>query len=193
MSAEDRRADLIGVALALMREGGPDRVTMGSVAERSHVTRALVYKHFANRRELLGAVFRSESAKLEASLVAGVAAVSGFEPQLRAFISLVLRAIDSHGWMFAPFEARTSDSTSRRAQRWDRRTVRYFAKRASEELGLPDAEATLALGILFSGLGSLRSQARRMDAAERKRLEDLYVDLVMGALSRLRERVGAQR
>lgn len=52
-----RREALLDVAAGLVGSGQLDAVTMESVAEASGVSRALVYRHFANRAELLGALY----------------------------------------------------------------------------------------------------------------------------------------
>lgn len=187
LSAEERRAALIEIAFELLRDGGPDQVTMGTVAERAKVTRTLVYKHFANREDLLGATFRTQAEKLDAAMVAEVNAIHGFEARLRTFVRAVLRAVDTHGWIFVPLHAYSLESGFRGEQRArNRRTVHFFAKLASDEFQLPLSDATAALGILLSGIGSLRIQAReKTDSVDRKFLEDLYVDLVMAALTSL--------
>jgi len=188
LPAEERRAALLEIVVELLREGGPERVTMGTVAERAGVTRALVYKHFANRRDLLSATFRNEAAKLDAAMAAEVKTAGGFEARLRALVRAVFRAVDTHGWIFLPLQAQSLEAGFRREQRdRDRRTIRAFAKLASEELEIPLAEATTAVPILLAGIASLRIQAReRTGAADRQHLEDLYVALVMGALRSLR-------
>lgn len=57
-----RQADLdrrIGVAvLALLRDGGPDAVTMESVAARAGIAKTSIYRRHANRGELLTAVLK---------------------------------------------------------------------------------------------------------------------------------------
>ena len=46
---------LLDTAARLAMDHGPDGVTMDAVAASAGVSRPLVYKHFANREELLGA------------------------------------------------------------------------------------------------------------------------------------------
>jgi AcrR family transcriptional regulator len=188
LTAAARREALIDVAFELLRRGGPASVSIHTVAERSGVTRTLVYKHFANREDLRSAVFRREAARLDAQMVAEVSAEHGLEARLRTFVRAVLRAVDTHGSIFLPLQAQASERGYREEQRArDRRTVRAFAELASGELGIPMSDATAAVSILLSGMASLRTQARtRGTAAERKRLEDLYVTLVLAALSALR-------
>lgn len=188
LPAEERRAALLEVVVELLREGGPERVTMGTVAERAGVTRALVYKHFANRRDLLSAAFRRQAAELDAAMTSEVQAADGLEARLRALVRAVFRAVDTHGWIFLPLQALSLEQGFRREQRErDRRTVGSFARLASEELGIPGKEATAAMPLLLAGIASLRIQAReKTGPAERQRLEDLYVTLVLGALSSLK-------
>lgn len=187
ITADERREDLLDVAFELLRDGGPEAVSMGSVAERAEVTRALVYKHFANRGEVLNAVYRREAARLDAAMVAEVSAAKGLEARLRSFVQAVLRAVDTHGWIFLPLQPQSAERGHRREQRTrDRRTVRAFADMAAREFGLSRSDATIAVAVLLSGVTALRSQARaRPSAAERKRLEELYVDLALGALRSL--------
>ena len=188
LSAEERRERLIDIAFELLRKGGPEGVTMGTVADRAEVTRALVYKHFANRDELLSALFRREMTKLDAAMVAEVEAAQGLEARLRTFVRAVLRALETHGWLFVPLQPQLVERAFRQEQRArDRRAVRGFAELASQELGLPRPVANAALAILLSGVSALPTLARnRASAAERARLEELYVALVLGGLERLK-------
>ncbi len=187
MSAEQRRDSLVDIALDLLRDSGAESVTIGSVAEIAGVTRTLVYKHFENRQDLIQGVYRREAAKLHVLIRDRVVAEQGFEAKLRAFVAAVLSAIDTHGWLFSPAEPQTQEAGFRDAQaQRDRRTVGDFAKMASNEFGLSLREATSALGILLSGMASLRLQARVLTSeADREALGGLYVDLVLAALKGL--------
>jgi AcrR family transcriptional regulator len=187
LSSDERRDALLDAALVLLRDGGPDGVTIGTVAERAQVTRALVYKHFANRSDLLSAVFRREAAQLDRAMTAEVAAAHGFEARLRTFVRVVFRADDTHGWIFAPLQTHSLERGFRKEQRArDRRTLRAFAELASVQFNLPLPDASAALAVLLSGISALRRQARaRSTPAEREYLEDLYFELVCGALRTL--------
>jgi AcrR family transcriptional regulator len=184
LDAGARREALLDVAQTLVEEGGSALVSMGTVAERAEVTRALVYKHFANKEDILAALYRREATALDRALRHKVAtAPDGFEPKLRAFIRAVLDAVGSHDHVFAP-------PIYRREQRsWDRRTVKYFAGLAAEDLGLDETVARSALGMLLSGVDSVISQARsNRSARHRAMLEDLFVEMAMAALRGLTER-----
>ena len=72
LSRADRRDALLDAAVALVTSGDVSAVSMEAVAEHAGVSRPLVYKHFANRGELLAAVYKRESALLHAELSAEV-------------------------------------------------------------------------------------------------------------------------
>jgi len=188
LRGEDRRTALVDAAAALVAEGGVDAVSMESVASRADVSRPLVYKHFANRHELLAAVYRREMAAAEAIVVEAVGRAEGFEPKIRAMIRSILESVPIYAPIFTPLErAGVRDAAYRKEQRArNRRTVRFFARLATAEYGLGEAEAKAATAVLLSGIDSVRSQAQSRPSPERSRfLEDLYVDLVVGGLRRL--------
>jgi AcrR family transcriptional regulator len=188
LSSDARREALLDIALELVVAGGPEKVTMGTVAERAKVTRTLVYKHFANRDELLRAVFRREANELDAVIVAEVKAAQGFEQRLRMFVRAVLRAVDTHGPILTPLLAHSQFQRGFRTEprRRDRRNVRFFAELARTEYDLSSQDATAAISMLLPGIASLWAQAQTMTtASQRKAHEDLFVLLVTGALTHL--------
>ncbi len=107
LTAEARRDVLLDVARDLVGEVDPERITMGLVASRAGVTRALVYKHFADRHDLLDALYRREARSLDRRIrVAVEAADDGFEPKLRAFIGATVDAIEESAPFFTPLPRR---------------------------------------------------------------------------------------
>lgn len=187
----DRRAALIDAAAELLATESPDGISMENVAARAGVSRPLVYKHFANRDELLAAVFRRDYATLDAEIAAAVEAAPSFEGKIRALITSVLEAEATRGEFLAtlgPVGVRDAGFRSEQRKR-DRRTVRFFGRIAMAEFDLTEAEAKAAMSILLTGIESVRAQWRSRPTAERRRfLEDLYVDLVLGGLSAIGSR-----
>ena len=191
MPADERRTRLLDVTKALVGDVGPGAVTMGLVAERARVTRALVYKHFANRDDILQALYRREAARLDRAIRAQVvAAPEGFEPKLRAFIGATLDAVEEHAPFFTPLREAGAGDTTRGVQRgWDRRTVAYFAQLACDDFAIDVRTARSVIAVLFSGIRSLLSQMRsRPGPAQREFLLDTYVEMTLGALARLARR-----
>ncbi len=191
LSSDERREVLLDVTRDLLAEGGPRAVSMGTVAERAEVTRALVYKHFDNKHDLLSAVYQREAKKLDRAIRREVnEAPAGFEPKFRAFTRAVLGAVEVHRPFFAPMRSLGVGDASRRDQRsWDRRTVGYFADLAASEYGLDPRIARSVISILLSGVDSLVGQARsKSTAADLQALEDTYVEATIGALTRVAAR-----
>lgn len=181
----ERYDALVDAAGALVAEGDVDAVTMEAVAARAHVSRPLVYKHFANRHELLAAVYRREATALDAEIVNAVQGARGFEDTLRTMLRGILTGQASRGQTFATLRrAGARDANLRREQRErDRRTLRFFTSRAVEEFGLPRREARAALAILLSGIDSMIALWHSDPTPENaEALEELYVQLVVGGL-----------
>ncbi len=187
-----RRAErydaLVDVATALVAEGDVDAVTMEAVAARARVSRPLVYKYFANRHELLAAVYRREATTLDAEIVRAVEAAHGFEDLLRTMLRGILAGAASRGRTFTTLRrAGARDANLRDEQRArDRRTLRFFTARAMDEFDLPRVEARAALAILLSGVESMVALWHADPTSENAdALEDLYSRLVLGGLRAL--------
>lgn len=58
LTAEDRRARLLEVAAELFADRAYDDVSMEDVAARGGISRALLYRHFASKRELFAAMYQ---------------------------------------------------------------------------------------------------------------------------------------
>jgi AcrR family transcriptional regulator len=184
----ERHDALVEAAVALVAEADVDAVSMEAVAARAGVSRPLVYKHFANRHELLAAAYRREAAALDADIVGAVRASEGFEPIVRTLVRAILAGARSHGATFVKLQrAGARDSTLRREQRErDRRTVRYFTRLAAQEFALEDREARAAVRVLLSGIDSLVAQWHADPSPAREALlEEVYTSLVLGGLARL--------
>jgi AcrR family transcriptional regulator len=183
-----RRDSLLDAAGTLLATGDVAGVTMESVAAASGVSRALVYKHFANRRDVLAALFERESRLLHKQLTLAVARVVGLEAKFRALIEGALAAQASRGATFAALIHQGGRQADLRAvqRRRDGVTVHYFASLAVAELGLEERQAItgaqLALGAIALVLQQWRHRPTREHAEE---LADAYVAFAMGGLRML--------
>ena len=188
LSAVERRDALLDAALALLLEGGARAVTMGTVSARGGVARPLVYKHFANRDELLRALHHREASAIDRAIRRRVAAApDGFEPKLRAYVAGVIDGVTDTTALFAPLHAASADAGhDKTRESWDRRTVGYFAGLAAAELGIAPDEARSAVSMLLGGFAPLLRQARATSSsAKRAELQERFVVLVIGALTHL--------
>jgi AcrR family transcriptional regulator len=188
LARADRRDALLEAAMALIALGDAEAISMDAVAERAGVSRPLVYKHFANRSELLAAVYKRESELLYAELSAAVTAVDAVEDMFRALVRGAIRAESERGAACAALRAAGLRIRERRQEqrRRDRTTVTYFAARAVRDFGLDDQTARIGVGILLGAIETVLAEWRRRPTRENAQLlEDTYVAIVVGGLERL--------
>src|SRR4029453_12012935 len=118
LSRSDRRDALLDAAVDLVVSGDAETVSMEAGAERVVVRRPLVYKHFANRGELLAAVYQREATLLHRELAAKVGAAETVEAMFRTLIRGALHAAADRGHVFTALRAAGGRSRElRREQR----------------------------------------------------------------------------
>ena len=187
----DRRNSLLDVAAELVADGDIDAVSMDAVAERANVSRPLVYKHFANRSELLAAVYQREAQLLHEELAAFVSAATTVEEMFRALARGCLAAQARRGAAFTALSAagaRTEDRRHEQRDR-DRSTLSFFARKAVRQFGLEDRQARAGVGILLGAIDSIVNTWRHRPTPEHAQLlEDTYAALAVGGLNELARR-----
>jgi AcrR family transcriptional regulator len=186
LQSSARRDALLDATVALVRAKGVQEVSMEAVAERAGVSRALVYKHFANRDELLAAAYRREASTLHQDLALEVASAGRVEEMYRALLEGSMRATVERGQILAALRAAGGwNRDIRREQRSrDRQTVRAFAAVAARQYGLERRRSTSVTAVLLGALDAVLAQWR-VDPTEENRgiLEETYLAMVVGAYS----------
>ncbi|GAB3452910.1 helix-turn-helix domain-containing protein [Kineococcus endophyticus] len=89
LSREERHAQLLETARALIREAGTDDFTLGRLAEAAGVTKPLVYDHFGDRAGVLAELYRAFEERQHATLAAALARST---PRLETVAALVAGA-----------------------------------------------------------------------------------------------------
>ncbi len=186
MPGSARRDALLDAAVALVRTNGVRVVSMEAVAEQAGVSRPLVYKHFANRDELLAAAYRREASKLHRDLASEVASADSVEDMYRALLRGSMRATVERGQIFTALRAAGgwNRDIGREQRSRDRQTVRAFAAVAARQYGLERRRSLSVTAVLLGALDAVLAQWR-LDQTERNRrtLEETYVAMVVGAYS----------
>jgi AcrR family transcriptional regulator len=191
-----RREALLDAAAALITSDGVEAVSMETVADRAGVSRTLVYKHFANRGEMLTAVYRREATILHSELASKVRAATSFEDMVRTLVRAAFRASSERGRLFRALRSAGAwDPDLRREQEArDRGTVRFFAGHATAEFGIPAVDAEAAMAMLLTAIESVLAQFRvRRTHASAALLEEAYLDITLGGLERLAARTARRR
>ena len=188
LGRDERRELLLETAVAIAEERSLDDVTMEAVAERAGVSRPLLYKHFANRDELLGAMYRREAANLHEKLAERVSAATTLEGMFDALMSGALEASAERGRIFSALRSAGGWTREvRREQRSrDMTTSRAFATIARRE-GLDPRKAGPATAMLLSLVDSVVAQWRLKPTSERAALlHETYMTVVRSTLAALR-------
>ncbi|HUC37331.1 MAG TPA: TetR/AcrR family transcriptional regulator [Acidimicrobiales bacterium] len=186
MTRSERRDALLDSAVALVTSGDIHDVSMETVAEMAGVSRPLVYKHFANRDELLAAVYTREATSLHEELAAEVAGAETVEEMYRTLIRGSLRAAAARGHVFAALRAAGGWSREVREEQHsrDRETVRAFSARAAREYHLDRRLAAAVCAALLGAIDSLLAQWRVRPTSEHALvLEDVYMGMVAGGFA----------
>lgn len=186
LQSSARRDALLNAAVALVKSKGVRQVSMEAVAEHAGVSRPLVYKHFANRDELLAAAYRREASKLHSDLASEVAASTSVEQMYLALLRGSIRATEERGQIFAALGAAGGwNRDIRREQRSrNRDTVRAFAAVAARQYGLELQRSKSVTSVLLGSLDAVLAQWRLDPTdASRKILEETYQAMVVGAYS----------
>jgi AcrR family transcriptional regulator len=189
LARADRREALLDAALSLVAAGDVAAVSIESVADRVGVSRPLVYKHFANRSDILTALYLREAERLHADLSVDVQAAETIVEKYRALFRGSIRAVGERGQIFEGLRSAAGmNGALRQVQRdRDRETVAFYAQHAVAELAVPrpeaDAVTAMLLGAIAPALALWHARPTNDYAAK---LEDAYMCLVTGALNELR-------
>lgn len=184
VSAEDRRAQYLDVAARLATGAGVDAVTMEAVAAGAGVNKALLYRQFANRAELIDALYKQETSELDRSIARAIDGADTFDDKLRAWVRAWFGYIGRRGKLLGRLmDARRVPRHGDRQRSIDKLYGDWYAK----EFALPREVGRDAAAILFAGLGgALDRWATSPNAATRRRVEETYVEVVQGSLRQLR-------
>jgi AcrR family transcriptional regulator len=186
-----RREHLLDVAAELITDAGLDAVTMEGVAARAGVSKGLGYAYFANRDELLVALFDREMASLDQRVFDAMVDETSFEARMRGLLGVVFDITAERGLLMgALLQARLSDGPLERRRR-ERHgdVVDFFAGLVSAEYGFAPKDAVAAAGILIGAYGGaldLWINGR----GSRRRLIDSFIAMSLAGLGALAARAG---
>ena len=195
LARADRREDLLDAALDLVASGDVESVSVDTVADGAGVSRSLVYKHFANRTEILTALYERETTRLHEQLAADVTAARSLEEKYRALCHGSLTAAKQRGQIFDGLRSAAGmNKQIRQVQRErDRQTAAAYVRLTEREIGVPPEVAEPVTALLLGAIAPMLNlwHARPTDAYADS-LEDAFMCLVVGTLSELRRRTAAE-
>jgi len=169
MAAGDRRELLLEAALEVFAEHGYHDTSLGHIAERAGVSKALIYEHFASKAELHKAVLERNRDELLGRVFAAIEGLDSPEQRLRAghdaFLGFVEERRDSWRMLFLhpgdPEAIRTVESLQAQVREI---TAQLVAEHAPPESPIAGASVELASEMVAEQLvGSVRALAAWWD------------------------------
>jgi len=94
LSAADRRSAILAAALEVFSERGFTGASLEDVAAHGGVSKALIYEHFASKRELERALLEMHVHELLGRVTAAIASARGEEERLRAGVDAFLAFVE---------------------------------------------------------------------------------------------------
>lgn len=188
MRAEDRRAAFLDVAGDIVAESGMESLTMEGIAEKSGVSKALGYRYFENRDDVLIALFDRESEFMDAAFVDCLQGCETFEEKLRGILDAYLGLVGSRGQFVNTLMQSTliQGRVEEHRQEREAQTVAFIADLIQEYYELPRKKALLAASVFLSGSqGLIGLWAVNPSRWSRRELSDTFVDLCIGGLDRV--------
>lgn len=180
-----RRLDeLLTTARELVREQGPEAVSIAEVARRVGLSRPALYEYFSSRDELLAAILDQEMPRWQAELAGAVAAADSLPGKVEAHVRTQLRLAADEGRAAAAItvHAVAEPALSRIRTAHHRVLDPLTAALGKAGVDAPEIRAHLVQGIVYaavalllrrSGNGELMKPAMITDMAVRQALRGL--------------------
>jgi AcrR family transcriptional regulator len=96
LTAEERRTGILDAALAVFSERGYHDSSIDEIAGEAGVSKALIYEHFASKRDLHASLLEAHVEELFRRLQAGAAPGQPGEERLRRGIDAFLSFVEEH-------------------------------------------------------------------------------------------------
>lgn len=165
LTGPQRRETFVDAAAAIVAAKGVESVTMEGAAAHLGVNKALGYRYFKNRDDLLLALFDRESERFDERVVDALRGADSLEAKLRAVVTVYLAAIDEGCVLMTQFEM----SQYPRGVVGDRRSARevatttFLADLIREEIDIDKRTAFTAAAVLAAGVQGIVAIRRATD------------------------------
>jgi AcrR family transcriptional regulator len=186
LTGPQRRATFLDAAATIIAARGAEALTMEGVAAELGVNKALGYRYFTNRDDLLVALYDRESDRFDQRIIDAIDPGASFEDKLRAIVTVYLEAVAEGSVFMTQFESSPSWQGivgERRAQR-EAATLEYLAGLIRSERPMDKRTAFTAAAILASGSQGLVA-LQRATTWSRPKLVDTFITMSLGALDSL--------
>jgi len=194
MPAPARRARIVEAAVERFAEAGYRATSMGEIAERSDVARAVLYDHFPSKKALFLAVLDDQSAAFLREVGERITGQGDARERMRQTIEAVFAYAEEHPDSWRLLFGNTAhgdedvDAAARRAH--SNRVVAVSALLAADArragLDPASAQAEAMVEMLIAALRGGAEWGRERPRVSREQLVDAALDLLWTGLGNLR-------
>ncbi|QKG72199.1 TetR/AcrR family transcriptional regulator [Erythrobacter mangrovi] len=159
---QDRGEQILAAAERLILETGTPSISLNEIAAQVGVSRSLLYTYYDGVPQIVDALFRRHTQRLEQLIDARLSGASGFRERMVALFGAYLENLVEHGPLaLIVLRERNQDSPlSEESSRLFRRNLRGMARDVSKELKLNPREAFVFLELLAAIPESLSRMVR---------------------------------
>lgn len=184
LDRDARRAQLLAAATRLLAEEGPSALTMEGIAAEAEVAKTVVYRHFANRGEVLFALLELDWERMDDVLGTVDPAEDRTKPRLRAYFEQM--AIRGSLLRALSFDSAEEQRKLERRQA----VIGEWAAEAVARLGLaPDVAAMVGAYVIAGQEGAARQWL--LADADRSLAEEIAVIALDAVARAVVDHVGA--
>jgi AcrR family transcriptional regulator len=188
LSGDERRASFMRAASSLIREKGLEGLTMEGLAAYCGVNKALPYRHFANRDDLLVALYEHETCDFDRRLALALEPLATFADKVRALVLTWYEGTSQGRGTPELTQARTQTGQleARRRARMHALGER-IADLIQESFDIERDEARLAARVLLAGSQGL-AEAWRLPGRDHSALNESFITMSIGAVEAIARR-----
>lgn len=186
LTFDEREGLLLDAAAHLVTKGGADALTMEGMAASAGVNKALAYRHFSNRDDVLLALWDRETGRFDAKVREALQDVRGLEPRVRLLVDTWLDALEAGPTALSLLDQNgigNPELARRRSQRIAA-IVRFLSSMLREEYDLAPRDADTAAAVLATGAQGLVA-LREATGWPRTKLTRTFLKMTIGAVEAL--------
>lgn len=186
LTRDERRAHFLDMAAQIITEQGVESLTMEGIAARAGVSKALGYRYFTNRADLLIALMDREDADYDARTLAALEGTQTLDEKLRGILDVFLDTVAERGLsvgtlmqsklLEGPVEER------RRAR--EAQIVEFIAELIRSEYPMPRRTAITTAAVLLAGAQGLVG-VWITQKWSRREVSEVFVQACTGAVERV--------
>jgi AcrR family transcriptional regulator len=186
LAPEVRAGLILDCAAKLVLKDGFTEISMERIGRDAGVSKALIYNYFPNLTDLLRALLEREISELQRRGLEEVKASGDFSDLIRRTTRLYIRYVAERGPLLQRLwnEPSVARSVAGMHKSGNEATLRYFAKRASKEHGLPLDVATAAVDMQMA-LTETAAQHLYNTDNDAELAADICVHLLLGGMESL--------